>query len=812
VDNLDNNYEKASKQTITELRDIANSESLRGLSELSLSQVDQIVEQVGQATPSGSVPGIILRGLARLPGRQISPDVVRRDTNLLFSSLRDHAVFGTFFAGPAAVIWGYQNILRLAGKNPEDAFPEGYWQFYVDYALREDTARHANETHGFDTLLNKYRITLDAVDRITAWVMASIQCLVHYDQLLQNEWRERVYLHILREEMADTHDAAQYQKLYNTWAEIRPYRRGSDVKPGQSYADYRMEKFDHFMEQALRDVSKEARRNWVRKVRRTKRENLNFYQNQMSILAYLESGRYSEARRPIKIEETQVGLIYKGQYFFIPVCRPNSSEPNEVTAVRAYVNNIVQQVNSTPADSIQLADLARAKRVHMSEIRKLMRPATMRELDRLQNAPILLNMDRQPFYLSLSELRQAERGIGVHAMTVFDTQDSFVFDQSHIFFDGTWGAALAEIMTNEATAWGVYLNTLPKIHPPVVLDTALHIRFNEDELQVLRNVPKAPIEVSAETEAINLRNLTALRRVFKLRSDLIQLTVNDLLVLYRAIHAYRYEPDPLLLEEVESLIEKPATAAAGRTALKMIRPTHVSNPSILIPVDASRHSPRDRLHPMNFQVPIHDLDILQLHEQIVVALDDYHHLPAGDREKAYARFDELQRKYLSALAGLGTVFDQAKEVATAGKTASVETLKLLAHLPKPLQHLLDKIPNRFEILNDIIKGREVFSNVGAVAGTSSLLRFMSAKDDNDGKWLTWGVLTDAERIMRITLRDFRPHVSLLCAVGRRDLAVRITRDYLNGYASGLNDYIRDLRRITMSSRETRVISGLDPHD
>ena len=441
-----------------------------------------------------------------------------------------------------------------------------------------------------------------------------------------------------------------------------------------------------------------------------------------------------------------------------------------------------------------------------------MRPEVVQELDRLRQAPILLNMDRQPFYLSLSELRQAERGIGTHAMTVFDTGDSFIFDQSHIFFDGTWGAAFAEIMTNEATAWGVYLNTLPKIHPPVIIDRALHIRFNQHERQVLERVAKAPMEVSVETEAINLRNLTALRRVFKLRNDLIQLTVNDLLVLYRAIHAYTYTPDTLILDELHALREKPGMGEAVSTALQLLDPKNVSNPSILIPVDATRHNPRDRLHPMNFQVPIHDLDILQLHVKVMAALHDYNNLPSGDRQNAYLVFDDLQRQYLSALAGLGSVFGQAKEIATLGQTSSIETLKLLAHLPQPLQHLLDKIPDRFEILNDIIKGREVFSNVGEVASSSSLLRFMSAKDDNDGKWLTWGVLTDADRIMRITLRDFRPHVSLLCANGRRDLAVRIARDYLNGYASGLNDYIRDLRRITMSSRETRLISGIGTHD
>jgi hypothetical protein len=139
-----------------------------------------------------------------------------------------------------------------------------------------------------------------------------------------------------------------------------------------------------------------------------------------------------------------------------------------------------------------------------------------------------------------------------------------------------------------------------------------------------------------------------------------------------------------------------------------------------------------------------------------------------------------------------------------GEGASVGTIKLLAHMPTPLQRLLDQIPGRFDILNDIIKGREVFSNVGAVAPSSTLTRFITAKDDNDKKTLAWGVITDAQGVMRISLRDFRPHVGLLVAIGRKDLAVRIAQDYLDTYAHGLNAYVRDLRRITLASRETRL--------
>jgi hypothetical protein len=125
-------------------------------------------------------------------------------------------------------------------------------------------------------------------------------------------------------------------------------------------------------------------------------------------------------------------------------------------------------------------------------------------------------------------------------------------------------------------------------------------------------------------------------------------------------------------------------------------------------------------------------------------------------------------------------------------------------MPTPIQRLLDDIPSRFDVLNDIIKGREVFSNVGAVAKSSTLTRFITAKDDNDKKTLAWGVLTDAGNVMHVTLRDFRPHVALLEAAGQRDLARRLAQDYLAAYVRGLNQYILDLRRMTVSRRETRI--------
>jgi hypothetical protein len=450
-----------------------------------------------------------------------------------------------------------------------------------------------------------------------------------------------------------------------------------------------------------------------------------------------------------------------------------------------------------------LVPLAGLKRASLASLRPKLNPNAAQALDALRLAPILLNCDRRPRDLPLSELRQAERGVGDHALTLFDTGETIVFDQSHIFFDGTWGAALAEIMTNEALAWAVYLNSLPPLQPADTRPRALALQLQPSERALARNLPHVTPEAAAETSAVNVKAILALRKLFKQRSDLLQLSVNDLLVLYRAIHAATYQPDARLLKSLQDLTRDKATRPAAQAALEAIDASRKINPSILIPVDASQSTPRDRLYPLSFEVPLSDLDLLALHRRAIAALDAYRR-PAGDPATAYTEFDKLQRTYLATLAAFGAVSAKAKAIAVTGESASIGTIKLLAHMPAAMQRLLDGIPGRFDMLNDLIKGREVISNVGAVAPDSTLTRFMTAKDDNEKKTLAWGVLTDAGGVMRITLRDFRPHVGLLAAAGRKELAARLTQDYLDAYARGLNDFVRDLQRITLTSRETRA--------
>jgi len=87
---------------------------------------------------------------------------------------------------------------------------------------------------------------------------------------------------------------------------------------------------------------------------------------------------------------------------------------------------------------------------------------------------------------------------------------------------------------------------------------------------------------------------------------------------------------------------------------------------------------------------------------------------------------------------------------------------------------------------------------------------LNAKDDNDKKTLAWGVLTDGRGVMRVTLRDFRHHVGMLDEVGQRDLARRLTEDYLAAYVRGFNLYVLDLRRMTITQRATRLAKKENP--
>jgi hypothetical protein len=794
-------FTQASIKTASDLRTVARSSLIRDLTQLTLPEIDAAVDLVAKLVPAGNVPGLILNGLAQVTGRRLGHKVVQQGIRALLQGVEkvlDRAVYATFFAGPAAVIWAYQQLLQLAGKSVEEAFPEGTWQFYTEYALREDTARHTNETHGFDTTLDQHGIRLSKIDRITTWVMACIHCLHDYDRLLENEWRERVYTHLLHLVTSAQPDASHYGRLYSNWLKQLPYGRDQDCSPQETYPQYRRRKFDDFLQEARSHLPLDLRQEWARQVRDAEASDLPAYQQQMSILAYLDPGIHNEARIPIPLTKSHVVLIYQGCYYLIPACAPRSEQPADVNDVRTQIATLLAE--KAGAVTTPLASLNQIRRAVWPTLREQLTPSLVEQLDKLRFAPILLNFDPRARHLPLATLRQAERGIGHHALTILDTGESFIFDQSHIFFDGTWGAALAEILSNEALSWAVYLNTVPPALPGKKRPYPLNFPMSDSDKASIQQVPQIRTEATAESDAAEIRSILKLRQILKHRSENLQLTVNDLLILYRAIHALTYHPDPEMVAAIRALAGEKNKHTAAQAALEALDPAHAKNPAVLIPIDASRHCPRDRLYPMSFEVPLCELDLISLHEVVLAKLDVYRQA-TDDKTTRYHDFDCKRREYLGTLQGFGAVLSRAKEYGIMGESGSVGALRLLAHMPAPLQRMLDGIPGRFDILNDIIKGREVFSNVGAVAPQSSLTRFITAKDDNEKKTLAWGVITDAKGVMRISLRDFRPHVGLLKAAGHQDLADKVAQDYLNRYVIGLNRYIRELQHIAVASQE-----------
>ena len=795
-------YTAASLMTAANLRSLAHTMSLRSLTHLTLPEIDAVVDQISRIVPAGNVPGVILSGLARLKDRRLSRAIINRDVNLLFRGVEqalDKAVYGTFFAGPAAVIWGYQRLLKLAGKEPSDSFPEGTWQFYVNYALREDTARHTNETLAFDATLRNRKLRLSSVDRITAWVMASIQTIHSYPALLANEWRERVTLALLRDVTSSEPDAARYHNLYACWKNLRPFGRDADADSDETYPQYRQRVFDLFLRECMRGLRPELRKIWGERMRQAKNKDLPAYQRQMTILATLEPSAYNETLAPIELRKAHVGLIWGGRYYLIPVCQPNSELPTDVATVRSQIAAIAARPALHPPAKI--APLAAIKRPALANLWPKLRFALTQELSQLRTAPIIFNADPHPRHAPLSELRQTERGIGDHALTLLDTGSSMVFDQSHIFFDGVWGATLADMLTAEALAWGLVLHPLPPAKPSALRPYSPTLQLDAAEQALVAKAPQRNPEAGAESTAINLKAVAALRSQFKQRNDGLRLTVNDLLILYRAIHAATYQPSAPLRAVLEQLVAGATTQLAGNMARVALAEDRLINPALLMLVDGSQPNPRDRLHPLSFEVPLSDLRLLELHTDALQSLE------AG----AWDEFATHQRTYLATLAGFGDVAARVKEIALAGESTSAGAVRLLAHLPPALSRLLDAVPTRFDVLNDIIKGREVFSNLGAMPHGSSLSRFITAKDDNEKKTLAWGFMTNAEGALHVSLRDFRPHVALLIQADQRDVAEQITNEYLVEYVRGFNRYISELTRITQGAHQKTAPEPAKPN-
>ncbi len=823
---------QAQQATLSALGRI-DSATLSRLSQLTLPEVHALQEEIARVLPVGNLPAFILSGLITLKGRQVRPEQAREDVHALMQGMRllPQGLYGLFIAGPAVVLHGYQRLLQLAGKTPESAFPEGTWQFYLQFGLREDTARHTNEVCCFPDGVPRGR---DEVRWAAAWLLTAIELLYGYEDLLTVDWRERVLVKLLGEVAGEVGmaEALSHAVLTRAWNAARPYR----CPPGgEDYLRHRAERFERFFQAQVEVLPPTVRAEVRARYATCQAAELSPYLKQMTLLAALSPTRYSEEKEPVPLWKGHVALIWQGESYLFPLCERDAAGqplylpagggastalyPEEGDLLRTrggslvevdrrgrvlevegrrflgtlcrpsaatllgWVSAIIEGDASASAPAAPTLDLllAETARAEQARLRAALPAPAQAALAALRTAPIIVNWDLRASPSPLGELRRDHRGIGDHALTLFRTERSVLFDQSHIFFDGVGGMALAEIAADHAhrlyralPAAGTHPSRLP-------LPLALQVP-TAAAAELRREARRTGICV--ESDAVNVPALARLRT--RLRQRGASLTINDLLLLCRVLHARTYTPSAPVLAQLDELAGRlePEVYARLRAQLEeTLRRYRETNPALLIPMDASQLAPRERLFPSTFRNPLPEIPGLFAEAQAAY-LAYRQSGRGGDRE----RFAEARRVLLAHLRAFGELLALLKDVTLRGESFSTATLRLLAHLPPSMQHLLDSIPQRIGMLNEIVKGNEVFSNVGRVAAGSRLCRFMSAKDDGAAKELVWGFMTDDAGVMHVSLRDFRPFIAPLLAQEEEALARALAQDYLDRYVRGLNRF------------------------
>jgi len=491
----------ARQTTLAALVDNVSVETIQELTQLTLPEIRELEEEISHVLPAGNLPAFILSGLVSLKERHITSDRVQRDINTLLQgvNLLPQGLYGLFVAGPAAVLYGYQKLLRLAGKDIDHAFPQGTWQFYLEFGLREDSARHTNETVDPLGSASTRAGTTDET-KAAAWVLAAIEMLTQYETLLAIDWQERVMLRIIQKITAEEQlgEHPQVKGITRAWISQRPYHRPSDEV---SYLRYRREAFERFIEEHLAPLPSPIQAQIHQRYAEREAQELAAYQRQMSILASLQPAQYQDHKVRLPLWRAAVGFIWQGRTYILPafqrdaqgspLCQPPhpnadaiplysladgtlcdaQHRPLQVDAdgtvryaeegavigmlqrtedetVLAWVKGILGQQATKGSQSDLDLLLVQAPRSQQAALRAKLPESTHAAMEALHRAPILVNWDPRPSAFPLALIRQAHRGIGDHALTIFRTEESFIFDQSHIFFDGMWGSAMAEILTD----------------------------------------------------------------------------------------------------------------------------------------------------------------------------------------------------------------------------------------------------------------------------------------------------------------------------------------------------------------------------
>ena len=759
-------------------------------SHISVPEREELIEQIAQVLPAGNVVNFVMGGILSARGREISPAESRVHLNSLFkglSILQKNTFYGMVYAGPASILAGYNMLLKLAGVNE---LGEGVWQFYVEFGLREDTARHQSETLGFHQALGRLSPRATEAECLTVWILAAMWLLRDYEHLLAAVWEDKTRLTAMQEK-------TDLQNLHRTWQSLTPYSLpAGQHDPG--LVAYRRQRFHAFCETQLGHVGQAQREAFLRywndpEHEQQRRQRREAYQNQLSIHACLEPTEYAEKRVPLSKKDLHIAVIYQHRYYLLNLLDPAS--PTAPALAYQHARSILKSTGDAAELDLQLIKVPRAEQ---SELRAKLEPVQREALEMLRTAPVIINWDaagsrQQP----LSRIREQQRGVGDHALTLFRTDSSMVFDFSHIFFDGPWAMAVAEMMTGEAIR---RLSLRPQMHstlPDAPPARALNLKRSALLGSTGRRYSRHITYVSAEAH-IPLAPLNELRTLlYSATKPRLHLMVNDLLVMYRTMFNQVYEMSDVLRSALEKLGRENDGKPLAAAVLEDYHTRREINPSLFIPIDASQFNPADRIFPSIFRSPFLDLYATHRHTFNLLTTANRKHF---GRQQAQREFQQACAHYLGMVRAFAEVMDKYREIAIEGQSMSTKAIRLIAGLPGAMQKLFDEMPDHFTFMNEALKGEEVFSNVGQVTVGSSLARFSSAKDDNDRKTLVWGIMTDNENSLHVTLRDFRPSVMTLALMGRAAIAEAVTQDFLNAYLRGLSAFTVELKAIVRAAK------------
>lgn len=670
---------------------------------------------------------------------------------------------------------------------------EPLFQAFAKKALRDDAARFSVECvypspalHGETSLL-------------AGCIFTVAQLLHHYADLLACEWDNRMYARDLASSVPSGQSGASphgpigritIEPSEDMFADLAAY-----VRAYERALEERRQRCAQLFANSGYDAALQAH------IRR-REKGLPAYQRQMSLLQSLRPGRHQDVPVPIPVDKLNIAVRKGNRYVLIPVYVPDQGRATgsyrmiSKEEIRGYAEYIGEMPDEGP---ISLnPSLPRIPRRYQHGVRKRYIPEVLEKLEVLASAPVVINWNIHDASRNLSSIRQTQRGGNDQPLTLIRTERGMVFDFSHILFDGLWASRVAHYIMHFTISItnGLELeDTAAAAKEPPVLDTPADRQEESFPLAVLaarpdrvqtvqleldvdskeREAPhtdKLVHEVSAELDGIELKSLTAPLQLMNQHG--VKITINDLLLLARMLHAKTYRPSMQVEQALACLSDPKEARSAVRLWRQRMEKERQCPPALLIPVDVTEHDPKERLYMTSIRPDDLPQGLLEQLAQLIRL-----------RSARINSFPTIMTGINERLAEAILIFRKKFNLALQGKSFSTKASRLFVASPYPMRDVGDWVTEQVKGLQTRVKGDELFSSLGQMPPWSTAIRFMSARSKGKAQQRVWGIMTDNQQRLMITLRDFHPLTVMLIRNGQGNLAASILQDYLNAFGNTL---------------------------